>query len=434
MQCVGRKVKVKVKVKKSHFSTSTLTLTFLGEFAGFIQFYTMEMKETTAIKSNSTSPVVDKRIYFDNAATTAMDREVVEAMLPYMTNHFGNPSSIYSYGRETRMAIEHSRKTVAKILGVKPGSIFFTSGGTESNNTAIAASIRDLGCNHIITSPIEHHAVLHTVEHYGHDQQVSTSFVLLDENGHVNLEDLENQLQQLTATGKKCLVTLMHANNEIGVLLPIKKAGDICAKYHAIFHSDCVQTVGHYPVNLSEINVHFISAASHKFHGPKGVGVLYVNEEISIKPFIFGGGQERNMRAGTENVYGIVGFAKALEIAMRDYEQTSSYIRDLKLYMADQLKKNIEGVSFNCGADALYTVLSACFPKTEKSEFLLMNLDINNICASGGSACSSGADAGSHVMRALNKTDQHVTVRFSFSKYNTKEEVDFVVSKLKELV
>jgi cysteine desulfurase len=392
------------------------------------------MIETISNKAKSGTVTAVSRIYFDNAATTAMDKEVVEAMLPYMTDHFGNPSSIYSYGRETRLAIENARKSVAKLLGVKPGSIFFTSGGTESNNTAIAASIRDLGCNHIITSPIEHHAVLHTVEHYGHEKNITTSFVAVDENGHVQLADLEKQLVELSKAGKICLVTLMHANNEIGVLLPIKKVGELCEKYHAIFHSDCVQTVGHYPVNLSEIPVHFISAASHKFHGPKGVGILYVNENINIKPFIFGGGQERNMRAGTENVYGIVGFAKALEIAMRDYEKTSGYIRDLKLYMADQLKKNIEGVSFNCGADALYTVLSVCFPKTDKSEFLLMNLDINNICASGGSACSSGADAGSHVMKALNKTDNHVTVRFSFSKYNTKEEVDIVVEKLKELV
>jgi cysteine desulfurase len=376
----------------------------------------------------------DLRIYFDNAATTALDKEVLDAMLPYMTDHFGNPSSIYSYGRETRLAIENARKSVAKILGVRPGSIFFTSGGTESNNTAIAASIRDLGCTHIITSPIEHHAVLHTVEHYGHDRAVSTSFVALKEDGHIDLQNLEEQLRQFTAAGKKCLVTLMHANNEIGVLLPIKKVGEICQKYAAIFHSDCVQTVGHYPINLDELYVHFISAASHKFHGPKGVGILYVNENVTIRPFIFGGGQERNMRAGTENVYGIVGFAKALEIAMRDYEQTSAYIDDLKHYMVSELKKNFEEVSFNCGANSLYTVLSVCFPKTDKSEFLLMNLDINNICASGGSACSSGADAGSHVMKALNKTDKHVTVRFSFSKYNTKEEVDRVVEKLKELI
>ena len=386
------------------------------------------------VQQKSPLPTGRDRIYFDNAATTPLDKEVLDAMMPYLTDHFGNPSSIYSYGRETRLAVENARKSVAKNLGTKPANIFFTSGGTESNNTAIAASIRDLGCTHIITSPIEHHAVLHTVEHYGHAANVTYSFVELKEDGHVSLENLETQLAEQTATGKKCLVSLMHANNEIGVLLPIKKVGELCKKYGAVFHSDCVQTVGHYPMNLSELPVHFISAASHKFHGPKGVGILYVSDEVAIKPFIFGGGQERNMRAGTENVYGIVGFAKALEIAMRDYEQSSAYINDLKHYMADQLRKNIEGVSFNCGANSLYTVLSVCFPKTEKAEFLLMSLDMANICASGGSACSSGADAGSHVMKSLNKTDKHVTVRFSFSKHNTKEEVDRVVEKLRELV
>ena len=376
----------------------------------------------------------DRRIYFDNAATTALGKEVLEAMLPYMTDHFGNPSSIYSYGRETRLAIENARKSIARILGVKPGTIFFTSGGTESNNTAIAASIRDLGCTHIITSAIEHHAVLHTVEHYGHEKNISVSFVALQEDGHVDLRSIEEQLQEFTGAGKKCLVTLMHANNEIGVLLPVQTVGEICRKYAAIFHSDCVQTVGHYPLNLSGWYVHFISGAAHKFHGPKGSGILYVNENVNIKPFIFGGGQERNMRAGTENVYGIVGFAKALEIAMRDYEECSTYIHDLKHYMMDQLKRNFDGLSFNSAPESLYTVLSVCFPKNERSEFLLMNLDINNICASGGSACSSGTDVGSHVMKALNRNDDFITIRFSFSKYNTKEEVDLVIEKLKELI
>ncbi|HEY6955697.1 MAG TPA: cysteine desulfurase family protein [Flavisolibacter sp.] len=393
------------------------------------------MEQTVNIsRSTAAANEVDTRIYFDNAATTPLDKEVLDAMLPYLTNHFGNPSSIYSYGRETRLAIESARKTVAKLLGVKPGTIFFTSGGTESDNTAIETSIRDLGCTHIITSPIEHHAVLHTAEFFAHDRHITTSFVALKEDGHVDLQNLEDQLAEYSALGKKCLVTLMHANNEIGVLLPIKKVGELCQKYAAIFHSDCVQTVGHYPINLSELYVHFISAASHKFHGPKGVGVLYVNENVKIKPFILGGGQERNMRAGTENVYGIVGFSKALEIAMRDYEQTSTYIDDLRHYMTDQLRRNFEGVSFNNGPNSLYTLLSVCFPKSEKGEFLLMNLDINNICASGGSACSSGADIGSHVMKALNKSNKYVTVRFSFSKYNTKEEVDRVVDKLKELL
>jgi cysteine desulfurase len=393
------------------------------------------MEQTINIeKQIASNTEVDTRIYFDNAATTPLDKEVLDAMLPYLANHFGNPSSIYSYGRETRLAIESARKSVAKLLGVKPGTIFFTSGGTESDNTAIEASIRDLGCTHIITSAIEHHAVLHTAEFFAQDRNVTTSFVALKEDGHIDLQNLEDQLAQYSAAGKKCLVTLMHANNEIGVLLPIKKVGELCQRYAAIFHSDCVQTVGHYPINLSELYIHFISAASHKFHGPKGVGILYVNENANIKPFILGGGQERNMRAGTENVYGIVGFAKALEIAMRDYEQMSAYIDDLRHYMTDQLKRNFEGISFNNGPNSLYTLLSVCFPKTEKSDFLLMNLDINNICASGGSACSSGADVGSHVMKALNKADDYATVRFSFSKYNTKEEVDRVIEKLKELI
>lgn len=374
---------------------------------------------------------ITKRIYFDNAATTPLDKEVLEAMLPYMQEHFGNPSSIYSYGRETRMAIENARKSVSKTLGTTPGEIFFTSGGTESNNTAIAASIRDLGCRHIISSAIEHHAVLHTVEYYGHNKEVELSFVKLSEEGEVDYEDLEEKLK---ASKSKTLVSLMHANNEVGVLLDIKKVGELCKKYDAYFHSDCVQTIGHYPVDLSSLHIHFISAAGHKFHGPKGTGILYVNRQISIKPFIIGGGQERNMRAGTENVYGIVGFAKALEIAMRNYEKDSTYIKDLKNYMHNQLVKNIEGVCFSCQGNTLYTVLSVCFPKNEKSDMLLFNLDINNICASGGSACSSGADAGSHVMKALNKTEKWITVRFSFSKYNTKEEVDIVIQKLKQFV
>lgn len=372
------------------------------------------------------------RIYLDNAATTPLEPEVLQTMLPYMQGQFGNPSSIYSYGRETRLAIENARKTVAKILGCKPGSIFFTSGGTESNNTAIAAAIRDLGCTRIISSPIEHHAVLHTVEHYGKTGAVTTSFVTLSEEGEIDYDDLEMQLKN--ATGK-CLVTLMHANNEIGVLLDIKRVGDLCKKYNAIFHSDCVQTVGHYPINLSELHMHFISAAGHKFHGPKGTGILYIKEGIAIKPFIFGGGQERNMRAGTENVYGIVGFAKALEIATANHERDKEYIWNLKRYMREELQKSIPGVTFHCPhSETLYTVLSACFPKTPKSEMLLMALDMNHICASGGSACSSGADAGSHVIRALNKSDDFVTVRFSFSKYNTTDEIDMVVKKLKVLI
>ncbi|MBK7562292.1 MAG: cysteine desulfurase [Chitinophagaceae bacterium] len=373
------------------------------------------------------------RIYFDNAATTALDKEVLDAMLPYMTTHFGNPSSIYSYGRESRMAIESARKSVAKILNAHPGEIFFTSGGTESNNTAIGAAIRDLGCKHIISSPVEHHAVLHTVEHYDHQEMVTTSFVKLNSIGHVNLEDLE---EQLSSHKDRCLVTLMHANNEIGNLLDIDAVGNLCKTHKAIFHSDCVQTVGHYRLDLRKTPVHFISGAGHKFHGPKGVGILYVNDNIKINPFILGGAQERNMRAGTENLYGIVGFAKALEIADAHMEKEAAFIQSLKTYMIEQLRKHIAGVQFNgdYAGKSLYTVLNASFPKTEKSEMLLFSLDMQGICVSGGSACSSGADIGSHVIRAISNNPNRVPVRFSFSKYNTIEEADAVVAKLKELI
>ena len=373
------------------------------------------------------------RIYFDNAATTSLDPQVLEAMMPYLTEKFGNPSSIYSYGRETRMAIENARKSVAKILNAHPAEIFFTSGGTESSNTAINAAVRDLGCKHIITSSIEHHATLHTVENLQKSNEAEVSYVKLLPDGHIDLDDFEALLSN---SKEKCLVTLMHANNEIGNILDINAVAELCKKYNAIFHSDTVQTVGHFPFDLRNTPVHFITGAAHKFHGPKGVGILYVNENIKIKPFVHGGGQERNMRAGTENLYGIVGFAKALELATADYETDSAKIKDLKKHMMDELKKNIPSVIFNGDptGKSLYTVLNVSFPKSDRSEMLLFNLDIHNICASGGSACTSGADAGSHVIRALNNDTGQVTVRFSFSKYNTAEEVNYVVESLKELI
>ena len=374
-----------------------------------------------------------QRIYFDNAATTALDPKVLEVMMPYLTEKFGNPSSIYSYGRETRMAIETARKSVAKLLNAHPAEIFFTGCGTESSNTAIHAVVRDLGCKHIITSPIEHHAVTHTIQHLDNLDAVTVSYVKLLPDGHIDMEDLE---KLLAATEEKTLVSLMHANNEIGNMLDIHAVGNLCKLYNAIFHSDTVQTVGHFPLDLRNTPVHFITGAAHKFHGPKGVGLLYINENVRIKPFIHGGGQERNMRAGTENVYGIVGFAKAFELAMETYETDSAYIGTLKYYMHEQLKKHIPGIAFNGDVlgRSLYTVLSASFVKTERSEMILFNLDINHICASGGSACTSGADQGSHVIRAINFNPNQITVRFSFSKHNTKEEVDAVVEKLKELV
>jgi cysteine desulfurase len=373
------------------------------------------------------------RIYLDNAATTPLDPAVLNAMMPYLTTNFGNPSSIYSYGRETRLAIENARKMVAKILHAHPAEIFFTSGGTESSNTAITAAVRDLGCKHIISSAIEHHATLHTVEHFQKTGEATVSYVNLLPNGHIDNVHLEALLKN---SHVKCLVTLMHANNETGNMLDLQATGTLCKQYGAVFHSDTVQTVGHFPFDLRNTPVDFITGAGHKFHGPKGVGILYINEKIKITPFVQGGSQERNMRAGTENLYGIVGFAKALEIATAAYETESAYINGLKIYMMEQLIQKIAGVTFNGDplGKSLYTVLSVNFPKTDKSEMLLFSMDMNNICASGGSACTSGADQGSHVIRAINNNPEQVTVRFSFSKHNTTQEIDIVIDKLVELV
>ncbi|MGC4059210.1 MAG: cysteine desulfurase family protein [Chitinophagaceae bacterium] len=375
------------------------------------------------------------RIYFDNAATTALDSEVLEAMMPYLTEKFGNPSSVYSYGRETKMAIENARKQVAKHLGVTPGEIFFTSGGTESSNTAITAAVRDLGCDHIITSPLEHHATLHCAEEVARDRNIPLHYVQVLPNGHIDLEHLAGLLRDHKG---KTLVTLMHANNEIGNLLDVASVGNLCEQYGAVFHCDMVQTIGHYPMNLPELKVHFASAAGHKFHGPKGVGVLYVNARIQVKPMIHGGAQERNMRAGTENLYGIVGFAKALDMAMAKHEEDKQYILDLKTYMHNQLKSVFPDIRTNGDTfgNCLYTVLNISFPKNEKSEMLLFNLDMAGICVSGGSACSSGSTSVSHVIKCLynGQSEFMVPIRFSFSKHNKKEEVDAVISKLKDLI
>ena len=376
------------------------------------------------------------RIYFDNAATTALDNEVFETMKPFFTEKFGNPSSIYSYGRETKMAIENARKSVAKTLNVSPGEIFFTSGGTESTNTALHAAIYDLGCKHMITSPLEHHATLHTLEAFAHRGVADLKFTKITENGHVDLNHLEELLAGNTG---KTVVSLMHANNEIGNLLKVKAVGDLCEKYGAVFHCDTVQTVGHYPIDFKAVKIHFANGAAHKFHGPKGIGILYVNEAMKISPFIMGGAQERNMRAGTENTYGIVGFAKALELATAGYEQDSEHVKGLKFYMMDRLRATFPGVGFNGDPEgsSLYTVLNVAFPMTEKSEMLLFNLDMAGVCVSGGSACTSGSTSVSHVIKTLYGQKAEIDIvplRFSFCKHNTRDEVDRVVEILREMI
>ena len=374
-----------------------------------------------------------ERIYFDNAATTPLDPLVLEAMLPYMTEKFGNPSAIYSYGRESRMAVENARKRVATLLNAHPAEIFFTSGGTESSNTAIFGAVRDLGCRRIISSTLEHHATLHAVQYLHQRREAEAEYLHLLPSGHLDIDHLEYLLAQ---NKEKCLVSLMHANNEIGNMIDLVRVGEICKAQGAVFHSDTVQTVGHFPFDLRHTGVHFITGAAHKFHGPKGVGLLYINENVKIQPFMHGGSQERNMRAGTENLYGIVGFAKALELATARMEQDAEMIRSLKIYFYEKLVANMPGASFNGDplGQSLYTVLSVSFPKTEKSEMLLFNLDINHICASGGSACTSGAEQGSHVIRAINNNPNLVTVRFSFSRDNTRAQIDMVLDKLLQYV
>lgn len=376
---------------------------------------------------------MNNRIYLDNAATTAIDKEVLEVMKNTMEFQFGNPSSIHAHGREVRTIIENARKSVAKLLNATPAEIFFTSGGTEADNMAINCAINDYGIKHAITSKIEHHAVLHTLEILEKKGLIKLSFVNLDEKGHVDT----NHLEELLSTNDRTFVSLMHANNEIGNLLDLEKVGDICEKYNAIFHCDTVQTMGHYRHDLSKLKVHFITCAAHKLHGPKGVGFLYINHNIKIKPMIHGGAQERNMRGGTENVYGIVGLAKALEIAYEELDQHQNHIQELKSYMISKLEDSIPGIAFNGDINpdkSLYTVLNVSFPASEMGEMLLFSLDIAGISASGGSACSSGSNVGSHVLTAIGSSSDRAAVRFSFCKNNTKAEIDTVVQKLQELL
>jgi cysteine desulfurase len=351
-------------------------------------------------------------------------------MYKVMESHYGNPSSIHAHGREARTIIEKARKSVAAILNTSPSEIFFTSGGTEADNMAIRCGIVDHKISHAITTKIEHHAVLHTLEAMERSGQIKLSYAEIDSKGNLNVE----HLKELLASNERSFVSLMHANNEIGTLTDIEVVGQVCKEHNAIFHCDTVQTMGHYAIDLQTLNVNFITCAAHKFHGPKGVGFLYINGNLKINPMIFGGAQERNMRGGTENLYGIVGLAKALEIAKAELAVQQQYIQGLKSYMIEQLIAAIPGVEFNgeiSPEKSLYTVLNVLLPETDIADMLLFNLDIDGISVSGGSACSSGTNIGSHVLEAIGSDPNRPAVRFSFSKLNTKEEIDFVVGKLK---
>ena len=373
------------------------------------------------------------RIYLDNAATTPLDPEVFEAMKPFMMEDFGNPSSTHAHGRKVRAAIESARKQVAAILNCTPGEIIFTSGGTEADNAIIRSAVATYDIKHIISSPIEHHAVTHTIDHLVKEGLVKLITVNLDSKGHIDLQHLEELLKNHSGS----LVSLMHANNEIGNLLNIQRVGDLCATHKAFFHSDTVQTIGHYKYDMRNLQVCGMTSAAHKFHGPKGIGFMYIRKDKKIHSFIYGGAQERNMRGGTENVYGIIGMAKALEIAYRDMHEHVPYIKGLKARMIEKLREQIPGVTFNGDSadleESLYTVLNVSLPESEENEMLLFNLDLQGISVSGGSACSSGATTGSHVLGALYPGSKRGAVRFSFSKYNTSEEIDFTVNKLAEL-
>ncbi|PWH87032.1 cysteine desulfurase family protein [Brumimicrobium oceani] len=372
------------------------------------------------------------KVYLDNAATTPVAPEVFEAMVPYLKNEFGNPSSTHSFGRQAKGTIETSRRKVAGLIKAKPSEIIFTSGGTEADNMAFSVAINELGVKRIITSEIEHHAVIHTAEDVCKKNDLEFALVKLLPNGHVDLEDLE---ELLAKSDKKTLVSLMHGNNEIGNLLPLQKVSEMCRKHKAYFHSDTVQTMAHYSFDLSALDIDFITGAAHKFHGPKGVGFLYINNNIKGLPFIHGGSQERGLRGGTENLYGIVGLAKAMEIAYEDLEAHQNHVQGLKSHMIEELRKNIEDVSFHgdiTPENSLYTVVNVCLPKTSKSAMLLFTLDLKGVACSGGSACTSGSAKGSHVLEGIQADTTRPNVRFSFSRYTTKEEVDYAVGVLKE--
>ncbi len=370
-----------------------------------------------------------ERIYLDNAATTPMDPEVVDAMIPMMREHFGNPSSSHGHGRKVKNVIEESRGKIASLLKCSPGEIFFTSGGTEADNLALRGSVANLGVKTIISSPIEHHAVLHTAEDLHKNANINLQLVNILPNGHVDTTHLYELLKQ----HPNALVSLMHANNEIGNMLHIEEVGSNIHQANALFHCDTVQTMGHYNFDLSQGYVDFLCGAGHKFNGPKGVGFLYMNKKNRLAPEITGGSQEREIRGGTENVYGIVGIAKALEISYRDLEHKHAHISRLKAEMIQALRENIAGIEFNGDPEgnSLYTVLSVSFPNSEAGNMLLFNLDINGISASGGSACSSGATGGSHVINCIKPGTDRTTIRFSFGKYNTIEDIKTTVEKLK---
>ena len=378
------------------------------------------------------------RCYFDNAATTRVRDEVADKIVDVLKNNYGNPSSTHSYGRPSKSLIEVSRKEIATHLNVSSSEIIFTSGGTEADNLILRSAARDLNIKHFISSKIEHHAVTHTLDELKKDYNAKISYVKLDNKGEI---DCDNLSKLLSNSKDRCMVSLMHVNNEIGNMLDLEKVSNICNEHDALFHSDTVQSVGHYKMDLSKIKVDFIVASAHKFHGPKGVGFAYINKSCHLRPLIFGGTQERGYRAGTESVHNIVGMLEALNISMEKLDEEYKYISDLKNHFIKKLKASIKNIKFNgCSGDmkkSTYTLLNVQFPlEKSKSEMFLFKLDLKGIACSKGSACQSGSDAGSHVLNEVLDKDglNKVSVRFSLSIYNTKEEIDRAVNEIVKLL
>lgn len=372
------------------------------------------------------------KVYFDNASTTPLLEEVKEKMIQTINDEFGNPSSIHCYGRQAKSLIEEARKTVANCLNASTGEIFFTSGATEANNMSLLCSIRDLGIRRIISSPTEHHCILHTLDYIKAHNLASVTLLDTDAEGKID----NAQLKELLAKeDTPTLVSLMHANNEIGTMIDLNEVADICKEHNALFHCDTAQTIGKYPIDLNLTKIAFLAGSAHKFFGPKGAGFIYINNNNIIKPMVHGGDQERGIRSGTENIYGITGLAKALELAHDNMKNRHQYVLELKAYFRYGLEKQVPGVQFNGSKeDQLYNILSVSFPPSGKTEMLMMNLDIAGICASGGSACSSGVENDSHVLQAIGHDPSRKTIRFSLSHFNTKNEIDYVLEKIGPMV
>ena len=376
------------------------------------------------------------KVYLDNTATTQVREEVIAKMQEALTHFYGNPSSTHSYGRSAKTAIEKARKTIAKQLNAHPSEIIFTSGGTEADNMVLWGAVRDMGVQTLITSKIEHHAVLHAAKALVKEYGIALHFVDLDSFGNPKISHLEKLLKQ---DDTKKMVSLMHINNEIGNLLDMDSLCRLCNENNTLFHSDTVQSIGHYPWDIQQTPVDFLTASAHKFHGPKGIGFAYIKKNTGLQPMILGGSQERGLRAGTESLHNIVGLEEAFIVAYNNLEKEKAYVTELKRYFVEKIGKEIPSVKFNgCSGDlekSTYTLVNVCLPITEdKAQMLLFHLDIKGIACSKGSACQSGSDMGSHVLyEILSEEDlKKPSLRFSFSKYNTKEELDYVVGVLRE--